>query len=170
MAKKGKKPSEVFISHSNRDRAFVTRLVAILRKNKIPFWYSPKHIIGAAQWHDEIGKALARCDWFVVILTPRSVNSRWVKRELLYALNSARYEDRIVPILVRDCALQRWVPHPCGFCKGGAFLLFFSNFELLISSFYSVGLSGKVLAPVREEARGGCGRGGDRRRNRGDLR
>lgn len=107
MANKGKKPSEVFISHSNRDRAFVTRLVALLRKNKIRFWYSPKHIIGAAQWHDEIGKALARCDWFVVVLTPRSVDSRWVKKELVYALNSARYEDRIVPILVRDCEFQR---------------------------------------------------------------
>ena len=103
MSKKGRKPSEVFISHSNQDRAFVTRLVALLRKNRIPYWYSPKHIIGAAQWHDEIGKALARCDWFVVVLTPRSVNSRWVKKELLFALNSALYDDRIVPILVRDC-------------------------------------------------------------------
>jgi len=107
MSKKGKKPSEVFLSHSIRDHAFVTRLVALLRKNKIPFWYSPKHIIGATQWHDEIGKALARCDWFVVVLTPRSVNSHWVKRELLFALNNSRYEDRIVPILVRDCDFQQ---------------------------------------------------------------
>ena len=107
MARKGKNPSEVFISHSSRDRAFVSRLVTLLRKKKIPFWYSPKHIVGAAQWHDEIGKALARCDWFIVVLTPRSVDSHWVKKELLYALNNARYEDRIVPILVRDCNLQR---------------------------------------------------------------
>lgn len=107
MSKKGKKPSEVFLSHSTRDHAFVTRLVALLRKNKIPFWYSPKHIFGAAQWHDEIGKALARCDWFLVVLTPRSVHSRWVKRELLFALNNSRYENRIVPILVRECDFQR---------------------------------------------------------------
>ena len=41
MSKKGKKPSEVFISHSNQDRAVVTRLGVLLRKNKVPFWYSP---------------------------------------------------------------------------------------------------------------------------------
>ncbi len=42
-----------------------------------------------------------------MVLTPRSVNSRWVKRELLFALNNSRYEDRIVPILVRDCDFQQ---------------------------------------------------------------
>ncbi|HEU4889415.1 MAG TPA: toll/interleukin-1 receptor domain-containing protein [Thermoanaerobaculia bacterium] len=58
---------------------------------------------GAKQWLDEIGAALDRCDWFVVLLTPSSVRSKWVKRELTYALNQDRYEDRIVPLLVERC-------------------------------------------------------------------
>ena len=57
--------------------------------------------IGA--WHDEIGAALERWDWFVVVLSPASVKSRWVKQELLFALNDARYEDRIVPVIHRPC-------------------------------------------------------------------
>jgi hypothetical protein len=33
--------------------------------------YAPHAVVAAAQWHDEIGRALARCDWFIVLLTPR---------------------------------------------------------------------------------------------------
>ncbi len=91
------------MSHSHLDRSFVNRLVRILRSQGLPYWYSPKHIIGAQQWHDEIGRALARCGWFVVVLSPSSVKSPWVKRELVYALNEKRYKDRIVPLLLRRC-------------------------------------------------------------------
>ena len=31
----------------------------------------------------------------------------WVKRELSYALNQRRYEDKIVPVLLRDCDYER---------------------------------------------------------------
>lgn len=61
-------------------------------------------IVGAQQWHDEIGSALRRCDWFAIVLSPEAVESRWVKHELLYALQDNRYENRIVPILYRQCA------------------------------------------------------------------
>ena len=38
-----------------------------------------------------------------MILSPHSVKSKWVKRELLYALDDARYDNRIVPILRKPC-------------------------------------------------------------------
>ncbi len=59
--------------------------------------------MGAEQWHDEIGKALGRCDWFLLILSPAAVRSMWVKRELRYALKAKRYNDRIIPVLLRPC-------------------------------------------------------------------
>jgi len=101
--RQGSLPAEVFLSHSNRDRRFVTKLAEVLRSHGVPVWYSPTNIVGAQQWHDEIGKALRRCDWFVLVLSPHSVSSKWTKRELLYALNDARYEDRIVPLIYRAC-------------------------------------------------------------------
>lgn len=70
-------------------------------------WYSERHIVGARQWHDEIGQALERCDWFAVVLSPSSVRSEWVRHELLYALGEARYRRRIVPILYRACQVTR---------------------------------------------------------------
>jgi|SRR5579862_268356 len=94
---------EVFLSHSSQDRAFVVRLAAVLKAHRVKYWYSATHIVAAKQWHDEIGKALARCDWLLVVLTPQSVRSQWVKRELLYALNQDRYNERIIPLLRKPC-------------------------------------------------------------------
>ncbi|HXJ93059.1 MAG TPA: toll/interleukin-1 receptor domain-containing protein [Terriglobia bacterium] len=96
-------PREVFLSHSARDRRFADKVATFLRSHGVPVWYSSTNIVGAQQWHDQIGEALRRCDWFVVVLSPNSVKSRWVRLELGFALRDARYDNRIVPLLLRPC-------------------------------------------------------------------
>jgi len=100
-------PREVFLSHSDRDRAFAGQIADLLQRHGIPTWYSRHRILGAAQWHDEIGAALHRCDWFVILLSPNAIESVWVKRELLFALNQKRLEGRIVPVLYEPCDFTR---------------------------------------------------------------
>lgn len=94
---------EVFLSHASEDEAEARRLREVLLPHDIEVWFSPHHIRGAQQWQDEIGEALARCDWFVLLLTPHAVKSMWVKRELRYALMERRYEERIIPLLFKKC-------------------------------------------------------------------
>ncbi len=96
-------PAEVFLSHSSQDREMAARVAEMLRAHGVPVWFSQTNIVGAQQWHDEIGAALGRCDWFVLLLSPEAVSSKWVKRELLFALENDRYNNRIVPIRCRDC-------------------------------------------------------------------
>ncbi|MGD0089571.1 MAG: toll/interleukin-1 receptor domain-containing protein [Planctomycetota bacterium] len=121
------RPKKVFLSHSSRDRVFADRLVSLLRSHGVRVWYSRTHIRGAQQWHDEIGRALARCDWFLLVLSPHSVKSLWVKRELLYALQKKRYEERIIPLLYKKCRYEKlswtldasqFVPFASGFDAG----------------------------------------------------
>jgi TIR domain len=100
-------PKQVFLSHSDKDRAFAQKIVTKLRQHRIPVWFSKTKIIGAQAWHDEIGKALNRCNWFVIILSPDAVKSVWVKNELLFALDHHRYKRRIVPLLYRRCKFER---------------------------------------------------------------
>ena len=100
-------PREVFVSHSHNDQAFVEWLVGVLRRHRIPVWYSETDIQGAQQWHDEIGRALERCDWFIVVLSPDAVDSMWVRRELLYTLQQDRLQGRIAPLMYRKCAYSR---------------------------------------------------------------
>ncbi len=96
-------PHEVFLSHANQDRGFVDSLAEVIRRHGVPVWYSQTNILGARQWHDEIGAALRRCDWFLIVLSPQSVDSKWVKRELLYALDHNRYDSKIVPVMYQSC-------------------------------------------------------------------
>jgi hypothetical protein len=105
---------EVFLSHASQNHAQARRLRKVLIDHKVPVWFSPHHIRGAQQWQDEIGAALARCTWFIVILTPDAVKSMWVKRELNYALIEKRYEERIIPLLFKKNAI--FVPCP-GRCR-----------------------------------------------------
>jgi hypothetical protein len=101
-------PNEVFLSHSNHDRDFADSLAEVMRGHGIPVWYSQTSIIGAQQWHDEIGAALRRCDWLAVVLSTQSIESVWVKRELLYALRqNLRFENKIIPIIYEACDYER---------------------------------------------------------------
>jgi len=100
-------PQEVFLSHSSRNRSFVIKLAKTLRRHHVPFWYSETNLVGAQQWHDEIGQALQRCDWFLVVLSPSSVKSEWVKRELQFALQDRRYRNRIIPVFHKPCDVMQ---------------------------------------------------------------
>lgn len=104
-------PNEVFLSHSSQDHTFVMEMAEVLGRHTIPVWYSEVNITGSQLWHDEIGAALNRCDWFVVILSQHSVQSLWVKRELLFALQQNRFAYRIIPLLYQPCdpAQLSWV-------------------------------------------------------------
>lgn len=106
-ARTARGPREVFLSHSSRDRQFARRLAEALRAHGVPVWYSEASLVGAQQWHDKIGAALARCDWFLILLSPNATRSEWVKRELHYALRTARYADRIVPLRYRKCNVDK---------------------------------------------------------------
>lgn len=96
-------PAEVFLSHAHQDAVIAAWVADLLRRHNVPVWYSPANIVGAQQWHDEIGAALSRCDWLVLLLSPDSVVSKWVKRELLFALDHDRYSNRIVPVQIQTC-------------------------------------------------------------------
>lgn len=96
-------PREVFLSHSSLDKDFVDSIAETLGNHGIPVWYSRTNILGAQQWQDEIGQALRRCDWFIVILSQKSVQSMWVKRELAFALNDNKYNNKIIPVLYQPC-------------------------------------------------------------------
>ncbi len=86
----------------------MNELAAFLAGRNIRYWYSKRHLVGGQQWHDEIGKALRACDWFLLVLSPAAVKSKWVKRELLYALQEDRFENRIIPLLYKPCDIEKF--------------------------------------------------------------
>lgn len=98
-------PNELFLSYSSLDHAFASSIVDVLSHHGIHMWHS-EHLVGGQLWLDEIGKALRRCDWFAVIVSPRSADSMWVRKELNFALRQPRLENRILPLLYQSCDLD----------------------------------------------------------------
>lgn len=99
-------PKELFLSHSSQDLRAAKAISETLRNHGVPVWLAPTNIRTAQQWHDEIGNALRRCDWFMVLLSDHSVNSIWVKRELHYALSHSQYDGHIMPVILDDCDFE----------------------------------------------------------------
>jgi len=100
-------PNELFLSYSSLDHAFANSIVEVLRYHSIPVWHGETNLLGAQQWHDEIGAALRRCDWFAVILSPNAADSMWVRRELRFALDERGLDNKILPVLYQACDLDQ---------------------------------------------------------------
>jgi hypothetical protein len=96
-------PKEVFLSHSSKNLKAASDLAKVMRAHGVPVWHSTKNIRGGQKWHDEIGRALRRCDWFLLLLSKAAVKSKWVKHELTYALNHGQYENHILPVMFEPC-------------------------------------------------------------------
>jgi hypothetical protein len=111
MAAAAKRPRELFLSHSTKDRAFTARLSKVMARHGVRVWFAPHKLVGAQLWIDAIGRALRRCDWFAVVLSPNAVKSEWVRREVGYAIMNRRYRERIIPVDYRPCNVDRlnWV-------------------------------------------------------------
>jgi hypothetical protein len=77
-----------------------------LREHGVPTFFSPANLLGAQQWQDEILKALQRCDWFLVVLSPGAIESMWVRRETGFALSDPRYDNRIIALNYQPCDLK----------------------------------------------------------------
>lgn len=102
----------VFLSHSSEDKEFVEReLIPVLKSRGIGVWYSSEAIQTAEQWERAIRRGLESSDWFLVALSTRSAQSKWVRAEMGWAF--ANREGRIVPVLIEACDLAQfpiWIP------------------------------------------------------------
>jgi len=98
-------PTEVFISHSSGDAVFIQRLKEVLNKHGVKSFVSKINIRGAQQWHDEIGTALQRCDWFLLVLSPQAVQFRLGKTRI-----NVRSPGQPLPWAHNPGSLQRLRP------------------------------------------------------------
>jgi hypothetical protein len=99
---------QVFISHSTKDQEFVERtLLPALRAHGVIPWYSKRDIHTGHEWIASIEEGLKASEWFLVVLSATSAESKWVKRELNWAIMER--ESRIIPVVVEHC--PQWDAH-----------------------------------------------------------
>ena len=91
---------QVFISHSDSDSPLAARVSRALRKAGLQVWDPDLHLFPGDNWPAEVGRALEESDAMVVLLTPSSISSPHVKAEMMYALGSKSYRNRLIPVAV----------------------------------------------------------------------
>ena len=97
--------TSVFISHSSLDDALVRScVVEPLERHGLVVWYSRDAIHAAEEWETRIRQSLLKAEWFLVALSPRSVESGWVRAEVDWAIENR--SGKLVPVLIDDCNPQ----------------------------------------------------------------
>jgi len=107
----------IFISHSSEDNACVERLYNDLIDARYWAWMDKKHLRGGEKWEPQIDENLRNARIFVVLFSPASLKSEWVRHEgsmafalkqLLVPVNiepSRTYSIRELPLWARPIHL-----------------------------------------------------------------
>lgn len=96
---------KVFLSYSRKDAPFVRDLSADLEARGIDVWLDTDDLSSAEddRWRRSVVQGIRESVALVVVLSPDSVHSGSVEREITIAAEMAR---RIIPIVHRACELQ----------------------------------------------------------------
>jgi len=87
-----------FISYSRADTAPQHKIVAELRKRGVNVWVDTENLVpGSPAWEREIEKSIRGASGIIVLLSPESNNSAWVRREISFAEEN---DKRIFPVLI----------------------------------------------------------------------
>ncbi len=87
--------ADIFISYSSKDREKAEQLAELLGSAGLSVWIDKHGIEAATSWSGEITQAITDCKVFVILLSPNSITSHNVSKEV--SLASER-KKKILPI------------------------------------------------------------------------
>jgi uncharacterized protein YjbI with pentapeptide repeats len=100
-----------FLSYSTKDQEFADRLFADLQNKGVRCWFAPHDIQAGKKIHEQIDDAIRLYDRLLLILSPSSMDSEWVKTEIAKARKREMRESRrmLFPLgLVDFESLRDW--------------------------------------------------------------
>jgi TIR domain len=95
-----------FISYSSKDQEFAERLHADLHQKSVRCWFAPHDVQGGKKLHEQIDEAIRVHEKLLLILSPDSMGSEWVKTELAKARKREVRENRRVLFPMRLCSFE----------------------------------------------------------------
>ena len=101
----------IFLSHTWKDKSFARRLAGDLRASGARVWIDEAEIRLGDSLLEKIQEGIDSMDYLAVVLSPDSVASEWVKREVNVALNQeiAGKTVKVLPLLYRKCELPSFL-------------------------------------------------------------
>lgn len=98
----------VFISYSSDDESISKRLHADLQANGVRCWFAPHDLKPGDYFREKIDEAIHVQDKLLLILSEKSVTSKWVRYEVNRALNREVEQERAIlfPIRLDDLVMH----------------------------------------------------------------
>jgi hypothetical protein len=95
----------VFLSHSSVDKGFVTKLAIDLVAEGFPVWFDSWELETGAPLSRRIYDGLDDSDSVLVLLSPNSLGSEWVRKEIEGAMIKEERLGKtfVIPIKIADC-------------------------------------------------------------------
>jgi TIR domain-containing protein/HEAT repeat protein len=99
--------ADLFISYSSKDAEFVKKLATDLVTHGLTVWWDKWVMKVGDSLHRKIQDGITNSAWLGVVLSPNSVSSPWVEKELNSALMKEleQKEVFVLPILYKDCKI-----------------------------------------------------------------
>jgi hypothetical protein len=102
----------IFLSHTNDDKPFVRDLKKLLEDHGVNnVWLDEAEIQIGDSLTKKIDEGLTKTRYIAVVLSPRSVNSPWVQKELEIAINREITTGEVVvlPLIYEHCELPTFL-------------------------------------------------------------
>lgn len=100
------KKRKIFISYNHEDRGFVDRLANDLKARELPVWWDQWEIKVGDSIIQKVSDGIAGSAYLIAVLSPHSVKSEWVQREIGSVLMKELSVDKnitILTLLLADC-------------------------------------------------------------------
>ncbi len=99
----------IFLSYVQADREFARKLASRLEAEGFDTWDRARDIFPGDNWALRAGEALEAADAVVVVVSPDSVKSEMVQREIQFALGDPKKDGRVFPVVARPTVNLPWV-------------------------------------------------------------
>lgn len=100
---------QIFLSFAPADEAFAKALSTQLRKKDFSVWSPSEELLPGDNFWRRIGDALEESRAMVVLVSPDSMRSESVRREIEYAMGDPKFEGRLFPVEVRRTTKIPWI-------------------------------------------------------------
>lgn len=123
---------KIFISYNQTDRIFVKKLAEDLQTAGLLVWWDEWEIKVGDSIVEKVSNGISTSAYLIVVLSPSSVSSPWVQREVNSATMKQLANERditILPVLLKDCDIPilltdiRWADFRKSYKSGKAELL-----------------------------------------------
>lgn len=96
------KKTHIFISHCSEDDEIVKHLRESMEIQRLDTWVDSNKMRGGDKLEKKIIDAIDTARAFIVVLSPKTINSKWVRKEIKYALEVRKQREKfpIIPVML----------------------------------------------------------------------